>query len=778
VADQNNVVINFIGNTDSLQASLVEVGKEAVAVGKVSQAAFNDFNKANQQADAGIQKTTGDLQNLNKVVSSGAVKEYSKDLQGAVEKLYDQGKIMEALILKYGSASKALKEMQKELNTMAALGQRNTSAFKDLTKVTAELQDTIGDTRGEIKKLASDTKVFDSLVQSARGVAAAFSVGTGVMAAFGSENEDVQKTLLKVQGAMAALQGVQELANIATEKGGIVTQAYGSALTAVEFIQKRFAISSAAAWAAATGGVTLLFAAVGALIYWLSNASDAQEKLNEDLKEYDKLSEEINEKQRENRKSEVENYYRQKILNSKTEREAILLEIEMEEKLGEAIKQKINFQKQATEAALAGGGANNPYYVELKNALDKSLKEELDYEEKVKALRDKLAKEDSDREKKSLDNYLKNLRERQKADEAYILSLLNAYDEADEKLRAALKNAGDNTELSKEQRIQYYFLAGMDKDEIAQRLSSILSQADKDAADVLNSRIKDTQYNRAYFQQIWEDDNKKKAQEQLALDKAISSASIQIAQQTADAIFEIERNERQSEVDAQIKKLDEKKEKELSDKNLTEAQKNQISLRYAKEEARIKTIAWEADKQAKIQQATINGALAVTRVFADSPPVTPAQIALDAVAVALIAATTAVQIGVIQATKPPAFAKGTEYVGLNGAPRGTDTIHAMLNEGERVVPTHINRKLKGISNDDLPKLMEAYYAPMPHAPELSGMNIVVAQEPIDYKKLARAFADELRASPQTHLHFDRNGFALNLIEKGKNVQILNSRYDG
>lgn len=207
-----------------------------------------------------------------------------KSIENATKKLYEQGDVMGALINEYGNATSALKAMEKELITMAALGQNGTKEFKELAKATAELKDTVGDTRGEIKKMASDTRVFDTMVQGARGVAAAFSVATGVAAAFGSENKNVEKALLKVQGAMAALQGVQELANIATEKGGVATKAYGVALTVVDRISKLTGLSMAASWALATAGITLLIGGVVALIAYLDDATQESKRLEEQEK--------------------------------------------------------------------------------------------------------------------------------------------------------------------------------------------------------------------------------------------------------------------------------------------------------------------------------------------------------------------------------------------------------------------------------------------------------------------------------------------------------------
>ena len=71
-----------------------------------------------------------------------------KSIENATKKLYEQGDVMGALINEYGNATSALKAMEKELITMAALGQNGTKEFKELAKATAELKDTVGDTRG------------------------------------------------------------------------------------------------------------------------------------------------------------------------------------------------------------------------------------------------------------------------------------------------------------------------------------------------------------------------------------------------------------------------------------------------------------------------------------------------------------------------------------------------------------------------------------------------------------------------------------------------------
>lgn len=236
------------------------------------------FTEVNQAVNA-VTNETKELQNQIKATFA------EKSIDEATRALYEQGDVMGALITKYGDATKANKALQNELKTMAALGQQNTKEYKELAKAAAEMEDALGDTRNEVKRLASDTRLLDNVAQAGSGMAAAFSVAAGLSAALGSENENLQKTLAKVEGAMATLQGVQELANIATENGGIATVAYGAALKGVEAISKTFGISMQASWALATGGLSLLVAGVVALIAYMGDAEKETVQLTEAQRE-------------------------------------------------------------------------------------------------------------------------------------------------------------------------------------------------------------------------------------------------------------------------------------------------------------------------------------------------------------------------------------------------------------------------------------------------------------------------------------------------------------
>ena len=54
--------------------------------------------------------------------------------------------------------------------------------------------------------------------------------------------------------------------------------------------------------------------------------------------------------------------------------------------------------------------------------------------------------------------------------------------------------------------------------------------------------------------------------------------------------------------------------------------------------------------------------------------------------------TCALPIYVINSQKPQQYFKGVERVPLGNNPKGKDTVHAMVNEGERIIPTETNEK--------------------------------------------------------------------------------------
>jgi len=173
-----------------------------------------------------------------------------------------------------GQMRKAIKEATSDLIAMQEqFGKTSPQAIAAAKRI-AELKDRIQDAK-EQADLFDPGKRFSAFANAANQIAAGFSAVQGAMALVGTESEDLQKTLVKVQGAIALSQGLSQLKDLG--------KAYDEVkIVAVDaFKSIRAAIGST--------GIGLLVVALAAIVaYWddikeaVSGVSAEQKKLNED----------------------------------------------------------------------------------------------------------------------------------------------------------------------------------------------------------------------------------------------------------------------------------------------------------------------------------------------------------------------------------------------------------------------------------------------------------------------------------------------------------------
>jgi hypothetical protein len=171
-----------------------------------------------------------------------------------------------------GSLKSQLRAAQNEVTAMAEkFGATSEQAVKAAKKA-AELKDAIGDAKALTDAFNPDAK-FNALSASIGGALNGFQAFEGALGLVGVESESVQKTLLKVQSAMALSQGVQGL----LEAKDSFKQLGAVAADALKGIRTGIAAT----------GIGLLVVAVGTLVaYWddiksaISGVSAEQEALN------------------------------------------------------------------------------------------------------------------------------------------------------------------------------------------------------------------------------------------------------------------------------------------------------------------------------------------------------------------------------------------------------------------------------------------------------------------------------------------------------------------
>lgn len=102
-----------------------------------------------------------------------------------------------------GQLREAVQELARLQNTAGA----SAGEIANAAKRAAELKDRIGDAKATIEAFDPDAK-FKAFGQSIQGVAGAFAATQGALALVGVESAEVEKQLLKVQGALALSEGL------------------------------------------------------------------------------------------------------------------------------------------------------------------------------------------------------------------------------------------------------------------------------------------------------------------------------------------------------------------------------------------------------------------------------------------------------------------------------------------------------------------------------------------------------------------------------------------
>lgn len=127
-----------------------------------------------------------------------------------------------------------LREAQADVQALSEKFGATSQAAIDAAKKAASLKDAIGDAKALTDAYNPDAK-FTVFAQSIQGVVGGFSALQGAQALFGSESEDLEKILVKVQGAMALSQGLNSVLeakdsfkNLGTLIKGNVSKAFGT----------------------------------------------------------------------------------------------------------------------------------------------------------------------------------------------------------------------------------------------------------------------------------------------------------------------------------------------------------------------------------------------------------------------------------------------------------------------------------------------------------------------------------------------------------------------
>ncbi len=239
MAETQQVIIEFVTNDEQLDSAISKLEKTGAVDSKLATAFKQTTSEINKQS-AAIKSVAGSTAPLKKNLEDvdKATKKFTQDFmtgfnEGVLETLKEAGVSAEQFSAALGtgqteveksseSLRARLKALTQQIAEMKLAGDDGTEAFQKLVIEAGNIKDAMADAGAEIKNAGSDTRTFDNLLGAAQAVAGGFAIAQGTAALFGDESEELQKTLLKVNAAMAILQGLQTVGNALQKEGAIV----------------------------------------------------------------------------------------------------------------------------------------------------------------------------------------------------------------------------------------------------------------------------------------------------------------------------------------------------------------------------------------------------------------------------------------------------------------------------------------------------------------------------------------------------------------------------
>jgi hypothetical protein len=235
-----------------------------------------------------------------------------------------------------GSLKSQLRQATAEVQALSDKFGATSEQAVEAAKRASQLKDAIGDSKNLIDAFNPDTK-FKAFSQTLGAVAGGFAAVQGALGLLGAEGEDVQKTLAKVQSALALSQGLEQLGDLGDAFKNVKTVAIDA------FKGIKAAIGSS--------GIGLLVLALGAIVvYWdeikaaVSGVSVEQKKLTEETNKTLKAEQE--------KLSAIDSQDNILKLQGKSEKEILGIKIKQTDEVIKATEQQLVQQKVVVKAQL------------------------------------------------------------------------------------------------------------------------------------------------------------------------------------------------------------------------------------------------------------------------------------------------------------------------------------------------------------------------------------------------------------------------------------------
>lgn len=281
--------------TDIHQAALRDLEAEYTRLGEVAGRAFMAGSDEEYRALTEKQQAIKGEITLRKQLLDDIGKQ-SDALADSERTLENQRKKIEDVSKSHVTFRTRIRNVREELIAMEQDGKRSTAQYAALQQELGRLQDAMDDANQQGRVLANDEADFQGIISGVNGIVGAFSAAQGAIGLFASENENLQKIMLKVQSLMAITIGLQQVSQALNKDSAfmLVTVAKAKQLLATStlFLGKAFVkmglsatsakIAVAGLYATLTLGLSL---AITGIVYLINKHNEKQEEAKKKAEE-------------------------------------------------------------------------------------------------------------------------------------------------------------------------------------------------------------------------------------------------------------------------------------------------------------------------------------------------------------------------------------------------------------------------------------------------------------------------------------------------------------
>lgn len=202
-----------------------------------------------------------------------------------------------------GEIRQATIEAQEAVRTFGEFSPEAIEAEKRL----AQLRDRMEDFNDRVSAVNPDK--FAQVQTVVQGVARGFQAAQGAMALFGNESEDLQKTMVKLQGALALAEGLEGLGKIQQQFTAIFQGVISGAKRAFDAIKAGIGSTGIGLLVVALGSIVTYWEDIRTAIFGVSEetkkAREEQDKYNQSMKDLNRERQILQEGELAGKKSEL-----------------------------------------------------------------------------------------------------------------------------------------------------------------------------------------------------------------------------------------------------------------------------------------------------------------------------------------------------------------------------------------------------------------------------------------------------------------------------------------